>query len=89
MVTKQDYEKIFNELLETNIKWSNLRLEDLMQLAVLFDNPEIFVKKLGISAEVHETESKKRLGDIILEFADSWEGPLAKALRKFVGPEPP
>ncbi|MFB0543215.1 MAG: hypothetical protein ACETVR_00390 [Candidatus Bathyarchaeia archaeon] len=82
---KGDYEKIFNELLDTNIRWSNLRLEDLVQLAVIFDNPEILVKKLGISAEMHKEESKRRLGDIILELADSWEGPLAKALRKFVG----
>lgn len=83
---KEDYEKTFNELLETNIKWSNLRLEDLIQLAVLFSNPEILVKKLGVSEEVHKSESRKRLGDIVLELADSWEGPVAKALRKFVGP---
>jgi len=82
---KAEYERVFNELLDTNIKWANLRLEDLIQLAVLFENPEIFVKKLGVSGEVHKAESRKRLGDIVLELADSWEGPVAKALRKFVG----
>lgn len=82
---KEDYEKVFNEILDTDIKWRNLRLEDLIQLAVLFDNPELFVKKLGIGSEIHKEESKRRLGDIILELADTWEGPVAKALRKFVG----
>ena len=85
MVTKQSYEDTFNELLDTSIKWSNLRLEDLIQLAVLFSNPEILVKKLGVSGEIHEAESRKRLGDIVLELADNWEGPLAKALRKLTG----
>lgn len=82
---KEDYEKTFNELLETNIKWRNLRLEDLIQLAVLFNNPEILVKKLGVSGEIHESESRKRLGEIVLELAENWEGPVAKALRKLVG----
>jgi hypothetical protein len=81
---KGDYEKIFNELLEMNIKWSNLRLEDLIQLAVLFDNPELLAKKLGISGEIHKEESRRRLGDVIIELADSWEGPLAKLIRRFV-----
>jgi len=84
-VKKDEYEKVFNKLLDTNIKWSRLRLEDLIQLATLFNNPEIFVKKLGVTEEVHKAESKKRLGDIVLDLAESWEGPVAKALRKFVG----
>jgi len=83
--TKQEYEEVFNKLLDTNIKWSRLRLEDLIQLATLFNNPEIFVKKLGVTEEVHKAESKKRLGDIVLDLAESWEGPVAKAFRKFVG----
>lgn len=82
---KEDYEKTFNELLDTNIKWHYLRLEDLIQLAVLFSNPEILVKKLGVTEAVHKAESKKRLGDIVLDLAESWEGPVAKALRKLVG----
>lgn len=44
--TKEDYEKVFNELLETDIKWSRLSKEELVQLAVFFDNPEILIKKL-------------------------------------------
>jgi len=84
---KSEYELVFNELFDTNIKWSNLRLEDLIQLAVLFDNPELFVKKLGISGEIHKEESKRQKG-FLLEMADelmdTWPGPVAKALRKFV-----
>lgn len=84
---KAEYELVFNELLGTNIKWENLRLEDLIQLAVLFDNPELFVKKLGINGEIHKEEPKRHLG-FLLEMADelveAWPGPVAKALRKFV-----
>ncbi len=85
---KAEYEQVFNELLDTNIKWANLRLEDLIQLAVLFDNPELFVKKLGISDKIYTEESKRQVG-FLLEMADelveAWPGPVAKALRKFVG----
>jgi len=82
---KVEYERIFNELLGTDIKWSRLRLEDLIQLAVLFNNPEILLKKLGVTDEVRKEETKKRLGDIILELAEQWEGPLARAIRRRIG----
>lgn len=82
MVTKQDYEDTFNELLDTSIKWRNLRLEDLIQLTVLLSNPEILMKKLGMSGEIHEMESRKRVRDFLFEFTDKWKFPLANALRK-------
>ena len=44
--TKEDYEKVFNDLLGIEIKWSKLSKEELVQLAMLFDNPEILIKKL-------------------------------------------
>lgn len=44
--TKEDYEKVFNDLLGMDIKWSKLSKEELVQLAVYFDNPEILMKKL-------------------------------------------
>lgn len=43
---KEEYEKVFNSLLGTDIKWRKLSKEELAQLAVLFDNPEILIKKL-------------------------------------------
>ncbi len=84
---KAEYEVVFNELFGTNIKWANLRLEDLIQLAVLFENPEIFMKKLGISGEIHKEESKRQFGflrEVVDEVVAAWPGPLAKKLRKFV-----
>jgi len=84
---KAEYEVVFNELFGTNIKWANLRLEDLIQLAVLFDNPELFIKKLGISDEIHKEESKRQFGflrEMVDEVVTAWPGPLAKKLRKFV-----
>ena len=88
MVTKADYEKTFNELLGLDLKWSNLRLEDLIQLAFLFSNPELLIKKLGASDEIQKTEARKRLGDIVIEVADrlhedlGWEGPIIRALKR-------
>ena len=54
---------------------------------MIFDNPEILVKKLGISEEIHKTESKRRLADLVLGLVDTWEGPVVKALKKFIEPE--
>ena len=82
---KEEYEIVFNKLLGTNIKWSKLNLEDLIQLAVLFDNPELFLKKLGVGEELHKEEARKRLADVAMDFIDGWEGPVAKALKKLVG----
>ena len=44
--TKEDYERVFNDLLGIEIKWSKLSKEELVQLGVFFDNPEILIKKL-------------------------------------------
>jgi len=82
---KQDYERVFNELLGTDIKWSKLNLEDLIQLAVLFENPELLLKRLGVSEELRKTEAKKRIADVLLELAKDWPGPAAQALRKLIG----
>ena len=41
------YEEAFNEILEMDIKWSNLPIEDLGKLAVLFDNPELLYDKIA------------------------------------------
>jgi len=82
---KEEYEETFNKLLGTSIKWSKLNLEDLIQLAILFNNPSLFLKKLGVSEELHTEEARKRLADVAMEFIDNWNGPVAKALKKLVG----
>ena len=81
---KDEYEVVFNKLLGTNIKWSKLNLEDLIQLAVLFDNPILFLKKLGVTEELQKDETRKRVGHIVLELAEGWEGPVVKTLKKLL-----
>jgi len=82
---KVEYERIFNELLGTSIKWSNLRLEDLIQLAILFNNPELLMKKLGVADDIRREEIKRRLGGLLYKWMEEWEGPLARLVRRLLG----
>jgi len=58
MDKRMEYEKTFNEILGTNIKWSKLSLEELATLATLFNHPEVLMKKLGM--EMNERELRER-----------------------------
>jgi len=84
---KSDYQKVFNQMLGTNIKWEKLNLEDLIQLATLFNNPELLVSKLG--ATFQKEAARKRLIEVGLEamdeIASQWKGPLAQLVRKIAG----
>ena len=84
---KEEYEVVFNKLLGTDIKWAKLNLEDLIQLAVLFDNPELFLKKLGVTDQLHQEEAKKRAGDVLMDLINTWDGPGVRALKKLLGTE--
>jgi hypothetical protein len=44
---KEVYERLFNEVFGTNIRWSKLTLEELTQLATVLANPEPLIKRLG------------------------------------------
>jgi hypothetical protein len=82
-----EYEKVFNELLGTDIRWSKLSLEELATLAVLFKHPEILMKRLGV--EVNESELRDRLlrrGVKVLKEL-GFEGPLVKLADELVGSE--
>jgi len=84
--TKKEFEETFNKLLGTNIKWSLLRYEDLVELAVLFNHPEILLKRLGV--EVEKEAGRRRLIeagiDTVREIANQWQGPVARLLRKIM-----
>lgn len=86
---KEDYEKIFNRILDINIEWHRLKLEDLIQLAVVFNHPEILIKKIGGKLEREVT--RKRILDVGAEILEGvlseWEGPLAKLYKKVIGKE--
>jgi len=85
--TKKEFEETFNKLLGTNIKWSLLRYEDLVELAVLFNHPEILLKRLG--AEIEQEAGRKRIIEAVIDTgreiaANQWQGPLARLLRKIL-----
>ena len=84
MPTKEEYSEIFNKLLGTHINWTKLSKEELMELAVLLDNPEILLKRLGVNIE--KELGRRRLIEAgietVKEIANQWQGPLAKLLRK-------
>lgn len=86
---KEDYEKIFNKIFGTDIKWSKLNLEDLIQLATLFNSPEILISRLG--GKIEKQVTRKRLVNVgvemLEEIIDKWEGPLATLYKKLVGEE--
>jgi len=85
--TKKEFEETFNKLLGTHVEWSRLRYEDLVELAVLFNHPEILLKRLGVNIE--EEVGRRRLieagVETVREIANQWQGPLARFLRKVVG----
>lgn len=84
MASKKEYEKIFNELLGVNVKWSLLPKEDLAQLAVVFSNPEVLLKKLGYDDEIKNEAVKQKLMDAMKNFVRNYDGPIVKTLRELM-----
>lgn len=77
MPKKEEYEDVFNKLLGTDIKWSKLSIEELIEIAVLFKNPEILVSKLGLKEETEDDP-------LLAGFIQTWrrgKGPIATLLR--------
>jgi len=85
--SKKEFEETFNKLLGTNIKWSLLRYEDLVELAVLFNNPDVLLKRLGVNVqkEVGRRALIEAGMETVREIANQWEGPIARLLRKVLG----
>ena len=83
---KQDYERVFNKIFECNIEWHRMRLEDLVKLATVFDDPKVLISKLGGEAEKEVT--RKRLLEVGVEmFEDAlgaFDGPLARLYKRLV-----
>jgi len=81
--SKKEFEETFNKLLGTNIKWSRLRFQDLVELAVLFEHPEVLLKRLGVVVEKEIV--RRRLieagVETVKDLANQWEGPVARLLR--------
>ena len=83
---KKEYEETFNKLLGMDIEWGRLKIEDLVKLTMLFNNPELLFKKLGMTSEI-ETSRKRILKagiETAREVAAEWQGPLARFLKRVI-----
>jgi len=81
--SKDDYEKLFNELLGLDVSWSKLPKEDLTQLAVFFSNPEIAIKKLS-SGKI-DNKLSSVIGEVVMGVIDRYDGPIVNKLKKMAG----
>jgi hypothetical protein len=81
---KLEYERVFNEIFGTSIKWSKLSLEELAQLATVLANPEPLIRRLGgvPESEVAEATLVKMLRRLL-----EHEGPLIRFLKKYLKPK--
>jgi len=95
MPSKSDYEKIFNKIFNTDIKWSKLSKEELAQLAAVLNNPPESLTKT-VCANVNNTKDiiKNQLDDVIdtitskaRDVIQNWDGPLIKLAKKIIKEE--
>jgi len=84
MVDKSEYERLFNEIFGTSIKWSKLSKEELVQLATVLANPEALIRKLG---GIPKTSGESKLIDALKATLESinYEGPIITTLKKILG----
>jgi len=88
--TKKDYSDALNKLLGVNIDWTKLSYDDLVTLTVLFSNPDILMKRLGVkAASIDEQRLKllKRLGRRGVKGLRKlgFEGPVVELLEELLG----
>jgi len=79
---KEMYERLFNEIFGTSIKWSKLSIEELTQLATILANPELLIKKLG-GIPASEAASTSFV-ELIKKLMSEYEGPLVKLFKKYM-----
>jgi hypothetical protein len=79
--TKREYSELFNQLLGTNIDWTKLSLHELTQLAVLFNNPEVLLKRLGV--KLQNVAIRRRLIQLVESLG--FKGPFVELLKDVWG----
>lgn len=88
MPSKSEYESTFNEILGTDIKWSKLSKEELGQLAVILNHPEVLAKSLGLDVKISQSstvlrrEFVKGLMASLLEKVEAYDGPIISKIRE-------
>lgn len=90
--SKEDFERIFNELFGTHIKWGKLSRDELVELATILNHPEVILGKLGVDTdEFKGSLIKGKLldagKDLVSTWLEMWDGPLARLARRVLGSE--
>jgi len=87
MTSKEEYGKLFNQILGVEVDWTKMSKEELASLATVFANPEIILNKLGLQGEFKAKAARDTMVDAGFQILKEWEGPFAKLARKFLGME--
>ncbi len=87
MAKKLDYERALNQIFGTNIKWSKLSTEELVELATILNHPEVLLEKLEITNEYKRKLLIDRFIEATTDLLKEWEGPVATLLKKFMKEE--
>lgn len=82
MPSKENYSSVFNRLLGTDINWAKLSKEELASLAIIFNNPNVLMQKLGVSPEAKQQLIREKAVDVAVGVLETWQGPLAQLARK-------
>jgi hypothetical protein len=85
--SKEEISTLLNKFFKTNIDWTKLSRDELVELVTVLDHPEILYEALGISKK--DLERGKVIGqvggvlrDAGVEVITKWEGPFASLARK-------
>ena len=87
MSRKKEYEEVLNKVFGTNVRWSKLSLEELIQISTVLTTPEVICRRICGEDEISKTTTMliKSLKNILKEV--KYEGPLIKSLKKVFGVE--
>jgi len=87
MPSKEEYKKVLNKLLGTDVDWTKLSKEELASLATLFSEPEMLARKLGLDTSLGIKAAREKFVETGFTIFQEWEGPLAKIARRMLGIE--
>jgi len=78
--SKAKYCEVLNKLLGVEVDWTKLTLEELIQIANVFDKPEELATKLHLHTQVAE----QQVGRLGLKLLDNWDGPVTRLVRELM-----
>jgi len=78
---------LLNELLGLDVEWERLELDDLLEIAKLFVDPEKLIERLQRAQREmrNVVESiKKTVKELVKTVLRVWQGPVIRTLRKLI-----